>query len=112
MSRLKRTGWSVLTGLLFEGVLSMAKTSSGQKPVLNAAQKADKKRADFIRVVSPRVGKAVKFIGLIANCAGSNYLYSDMQVAQILLALDGAVKQVESQFKKKDVTQTGFAFKT
>ena len=90
----------------------MAKTGSEKKQPLNPAQKGDKKRADFVRVITPRVGKAIKAIGLIANCAGSNYLYSDMQVAQILSALDGAVKQVESQFQKKAVTQTGFAFKT
>jgi hypothetical protein len=89
----------------------MAKIGTGQKTPLNAAQKGDKKRADFVRVVTPRVGKAIKAIGLIANCAGANYLYSDMQVAQILSALDGAVKGIESVFAKKTVTQTGFSFK-
>jgi L-asparaginase II len=89
----------------------MAKTGSVQKPALNAAQKGDVKRANFVRVVTPRITKAIKAIGVIANCAGSNYVYSDIQIAQILSALDGAVKQVESAFAKKAVTQTGFSFK-
>jgi len=89
----------------------MAKASSGQKTQLTAAQKGDKKRADFVRVVSPRVNKAVKAIALITNCAGSNYLYTDVQTGQIVSVLSAAVDGVKQAFAKKAVTQTGFAFK-
>jgi hypothetical protein len=89
----------------------MAKTSSEKKPALNPAQKADKKRADFVRVVTPRVTKAIKAIGLIANCAGSNYLYTEAQTVQIVSVLSASVEGIKQAFVKKAVTQTGFTFK-
>jgi len=89
----------------------MAKTGSEKKQPLNAAQKGDKKRADFVRVIQPRVTKTIKAIGLIANCTGSNYLYTDEQAGQVIKALNEAVDAVAQAFVKKAVAQSGFVFK-
>lgn len=89
----------------------MAKTGSDKKQPLNAAQKGDKKRADFVRVVTPRVTKAIKAIGLIANCSGANYLYTDEQAGQVIKVLNEAVNAVAEAYVKKAVAASGFAFK-
>jgi hypothetical protein len=68
-------------------------------------------RANFVRVVTPRVTKAVKAIGLIANCAGSNYVYTEAQAGQVITALNEAVDAVAQAFVKKTVLQKGFSFK-
>jgi hypothetical protein len=89
----------------------MAKTGSEKKQPLNAAQRGDKRRENFVRVVTPRVTKAIKAIGLIANCAGSNYLYTEAQAAQIVGALDIAVGNIREAFSTKVVAASGFSFK-
>lgn len=87
----------------------MGKRSSRTPANVNPNEnKADK----FVRVVSPRVSKAVKAIGLIGNCAGSSYLYTTKQTTEIHNALVQAVEQIDDQFAKKQARQTGFEFGT
>jgi len=76
---------------------------------LTDAQKADVKRAAFIKVVSPRVGRALKAIRLIANCASANYNYTPEQAACIVTALEGAVQGVKDVYAKKALKQDGFS---
>lgn len=75
------------------------------------APENETKAARFTRVVSPRVGKAVKAIGVIGYCAGSPYEYKEEQVQQILTALSNAVVSLKDRFAKKEDKQAGFEFK-
>ncbi len=64
----------------------------------------------FIRVVTPRVGKAVKAIEVIGFCTGSTYEYSVAQAKQITEALSNAVKALEDKFAGKSVGGGSFTF--
>ena len=67
----------------------------------------------FVRVVTPRVQKAIKMILLIGNCAGSVYSYDEVQAKQITDALYKAVNDVEERFqRKKGVEKMVFHFKS
>ncbi len=66
--------------------------------------------ARFTRVVTPRVGKAVKAIEVIGFCTGSTYEYSPAQASQIVAALDRAVKALEDKFAGKSVGGGSFSF--
>jgi len=59
------------------------------------------RQADFVRVVTPRVKKAVKAISLVSNCASSNYSFTAEQAGRIIIALHTAVDVVEVSFSKK-----------
>lgn len=74
----------------------------------STAPKDESKKDKFRRIVEPRVGKAIKFIGLIGNCAGSEYEYGTTDVARIMVALQDAVTQLEEQFTSKGAKQSGF----
>ena len=67
----------------------------GKKP----AKTAEEKARDFIRVVTPRVKKALKAIRLIGNQSGSAYKYTDEQVANIITALRLEVNAVEKRYQ-------------
>lgn len=69
--------------------------------------KAERKAA-FIRVVEPRVAKALKAISLIGNCAGAGYSYNEEQVTQIKIALTKAVTVVGDKFSKVKEQQSEF----
>jgi len=56
------------------------------------------KRADFKRVVTPRVKKALKAISLIGNQAGSAYSYTEDDVSFIMAALRNKVDAVEKRY--------------
>ena len=72
----------------------------------------DESKADrFVRVVTPRVGKAIKAINLIGFCAGSTYEYTGKQTGQIVNALMVAVQSLTNQFEKKAEKSEGFLFK-
>jgi len=63
--------------------------------------KDETKRDKFKRIIEPRVRKALKAIGLIGNCSGSAYEYSQEDVAQIMVALTAAMGTMESSFQSK-----------
>ena len=62
------------------------------------AKTAEEKAKDFIRVVTPRVKKALKAIRLIGNQSGSAYNYTPEQVANIITALRLEVDAVEKRY--------------
>jgi len=68
------------------------------------------KKQKFVRVAQPRVNKAISMIGLIGNCAGSEYEYKPADVANIIGALSGAVQQLDEKFAGKGTADTGFKF--
>ncbi|GAH43348.1 unnamed protein product [marine sediment metagenome] len=65
----------------------------------------------FIRVVAPRVSKAVKAIDVIGFCAGSTYEYTPDQSVQIGNALIKAVNDLRVKFDRKANKQDSFNFK-
>ena len=72
----------------------------------------DESKADrFIRVVTPRIAKAMKAIRVIGFCAGAGYEYTPAQVKQIATALGAAVDRVNKQFTEKKADEPEFEFK-
>lgn len=65
----------------------------------------------FVRVVTPRVAKAVKSIRVVGYCAGAGYEYTPAQVQQITDALTTAIRTLQERFATKKGGQEGFAFK-
>jgi len=58
------------------------------------------KAATFMRVVTPRMNKALKAIRLVGQCSGTNYFYTETQAARIVEALQVAVRQVADSYAK------------
>ena len=67
--------------------------------------------ARFIRVVSPRVSKAVKSIEVIGFCSGSGYEYTQAQVKQIHDTLFDAMVKMVKRFSGNVEGSGGFSFK-
>lgn len=72
-------------------------------------EKIKEKQVTFIRVVTPRVTKALKAIKLIGNCSASNYVFSPEQVIAIIAALRDAVQNIANAFDKKVDKQQEFS---
>lgn len=70
--------------------------------------KNETKRDRFKRVVTPRVNKALKYIGLVGNQAGGAYEYKKEDVADIMAALRDAVDSVEAQYSGEGKAESGF----
>lgn len=70
---------------------------------------SEQKAADFKRVVTPRVKKALKAIRLIGNQSGSAYKYTDEQVANIITALRLEVDAVEKRYAGSGSQDIDFA---
>jgi len=66
------------------------------------------KRQKFIRVVTPRVKKALKFIRLIGNQSGAAYEYNDEDVAGIMTALRQEINAVEKRYTEKGIADIDF----
>lgn len=81
----------------------MGKKKKVEKP-------SEDKHEKFIRVVTPRVGKALKAIALIANQAGIGYSYTEDDVAQIITALRDAIDNVEGCYLSKNKQIVEFSF--
>ncbi len=86
----------------------MAKKKVGSRPKIpDNETKAER----FIRVVTPRIGKAVKAIDVIGFCAGSTYEYTPEQLVEIGNALVSAVNNLKAKFDNKTSGQDSFKFK-
>jgi len=70
---------------------------------VNAASvPADESKSDrFIRVVTPRVNKAIKAIDVIGYCNGSTYEHTEQQVKQICELLHITVDKLQLKFSGK-----------
>lgn len=71
--------------------------------------KEETKAQRFRRVVEPRVGKALKAIGLVGSVSGSLYEYDDAQIATIVVALQDAVQKMEKRFQGQGDSTGGFS---
>ena len=79
----------------------------GKKKKQGKAQ--DEKHRDFIRVVTPRVKKALKAIGLIGNQAGSAYVSTQDERHKIFGTLHEAVSAVEKRYSNKGSEDVDFS---
>ncbi len=71
----------------------------------------DESKADrFIRVVTPRVKKAVKSISVIGFCSGVAYDFTPEQVLQINAALTTAVEALTERYTKSPQVESEFGF--
>ncbi|GAG90017.1 unnamed protein product [marine sediment metagenome] len=85
----------------------MAKqTKKSRKTILSGETKS----ARFIRVVTPRIVKAVKAIELIGNCAGSSYESTPEQLEQIFNKLGSTIQETQKKFSAKAAKDDSFAF--
>lgn len=73
--------------------------------------KEESKAERFVRVVTPRVVKAIKSISVVGYCAGSTYEYTPQQVKQIVDVLLDAVEGVNNKFAAKTEPEGVFEFK-
>lgn len=72
--------------------------------------KDETKEARFIRVVTPRVTKAVKAIRNVGHCAGPAYKYTSEQKKQIIEAIFVAVKDLDDKLEAKKAVEDVFNF--
>jgi len=70
--------------------------------------KDEKPAARFRRVVEPRVGKALKAIGLVGSVTGAAYKYSEEDVHSISLALKDAVDKAIQRLLGQGDVASGF----
>lgn len=71
--------------------------------------KEETPRQRFKRVVEPRVGRALKAIGLIGSVSGSAYTYADSDIATIVTALREAISKMERRFAGEGDSTGGFS---
>ena len=68
------------------------------------------KHADFLRVQTPRVNKALKAIELLANCAGAAYAPTKTEVADMFATIRSKVDAVEECYTEGASLESGFKF--
>ena len=73
--------------------------------------KDERGQAKFVRIVLPRVVKAVKAIVVVGYCTGSGYVHTPTQVKQIIATLREAVNSLEAKFEGKAGADGSFNFK-
>ena len=73
----------------------MAKKKVRRKQEIPETESASER---FIRIVTPRVNKAVKAVEVIGFCTGSTYEYTSKQAEQIAVVLHKAVKDLMRKF--------------
>jgi len=82
-----------------------------RKPRVKANIPANETKAmRFVRVVRPRVNKAIKSIGTVGYCASSSYEFTPQQVKDIINSLIMAVQSVETKYMSKDKSAAEFKF--
>lgn len=74
----------------------------------NIIPPTETKNERFIRVVTPRVSRALKAISLIGMCTGSAYEYTDANKQKIFDALIDGVGAVKSKYDGKQKADTSF----
>ena len=71
--------------------------------------KVETPKEKFVRLAQQRVSMALKYLGLVANLAGSGYERTSDQTDKIVTALETAVANVKDRFDGK--TDSGGKFK-
>lgn len=66
----------------------------------------------FHKIAEARTNRVIKDIRLLSNCANrNNYSYTPEEVAQMLRAVDEAVRDLKIAFSGKDQAAKSFSFK-
>lgn len=76
----------------------------------NDTSKPVDKHADFLRVQTPRVNKALKAIELLANGAGAAYAPTKAEVSDMFATIRSKIDDVEKCFTEGADLQGGFSF--
>lgn len=61
----------------------------------------ESKTARFVRVVTPRIKKAIKAIRVVGYCSSSAYEYEAKQIEAITATLTGEVALLKKRFEQK-----------
>ncbi len=85
----------------------MGKRTSRSRPAISSEET---KVERFTRVVTPRVGKAVKAIRTIGFCASGTYEYTPEQVLEITNALSKQIHNLKLKFESKSGMEEEFTF--
>jgi len=76
----------------------------------NDSSKPVDKHADFLRVQTPRVNKALKAIGLLANGSGAAYAPTKAEVADMFANIRQKLNDVEKCYTEGATLESGFSF--
>jgi len=76
----------------------------------NDTNKPVDKHADFLRVCTPRVEKALNSIGLLANTAGAAYAPTKAEVADMFATIREKIDNVEKCYTEGASLKSGFSF--
>lgn len=76
----------------------------------NGVSKPVDKHADFLRVATPRVNKALKAIELLSNQSGAAYAPTKAEVANMFATIRQKVDDVEKCYTEGASLQSGFSF--
>lgn len=76
----------------------------------NDTNKPVDKHADFLRVCTPRVEKALNSIGLLANTAGAAYAPTKSEVADMFATLQKKLNDVQLCYTEGASLKSGFSF--
>jgi len=76
----------------------------------NETSKPVDRHADFLRVQTPRVNKALKAIELLANGAGAAYAPTKAEVADMFATIQKKLNDVQLCFTEGASVQGGFSF--
>ena len=109
MSRATKHCYTNVVNVNFERVNVMSKKRA---KVSLDIPKDESKQARFVRIVLPRIVKAVKAIGVVGYCTGSAYEYTSTQTDQIVSTLHEAVRNLEDKFEGKAGADGAFSFKS
>lgn len=86
----------------------MANKKGSTKPALTDAQKLQVRRDNFLRVLPPRMDKALKAIRMVGDCTLPTYSYDSKQSKSIVDGLQAAVDGVASRFSGEPGKSGGF----
>ena len=72
----------------------------------------NEKEQRFHKIAEARTNRVINNIRLLSNCANrNNYAYTQEEVAQMLRAIDEAVRDLKIAFAGKDPASKTFSFK-
>lgn len=86
----------------------MPQKKNSNKPELTEAQKKQAKRDNFLRVLPPRMDKALKAIRMVGDCTNPTYSYTDDESKLIVAELVAAVDSVKARFSGEPGKAGGF----
>lgn len=83
-----------------------------KKKDVKEMSKPEDKTDKFIRVIQPRVNKALKAIRLLGNCTSSGYKWTDAMSEHVLAELSTELDTLSNKFARRTDKQTNFEFQS